>query len=614
MAYSMMTELSRSRSVVDVFGGYNHNLRINDGEFYEMRNLTPSYYPVMSPRGKRGNYAFPEGSGDTHKINGIIAKDALCYVDGTKLYVDNYLTGLTLEDSPKQLISMGAYIIIMPDKKYINTSDLTDFGNIEATFTTTGNVSYSLCNADGEDYSGTVAQSDEPKNEDGTVNESAIWIDTSSKPHTLKQYSSVNSMWVQIPTTYVKISSPNIASNFNRYDGVKISGIDTTAMPQLADFDGKISVLYDVRKDEDAEHLGQNDYIVIVGIIDAVGEQESTLTIERLMPKLDFITESGNRLWGCRYGKDNEGNVVNEIYASKLGDFKNWNCFMGTSTDSYTASCGTDGQWTGAVTHLGYPLFFKENCLHKVYGNFPSNFQIQTTACRGVMKGAGLSLAIVNELLFYKSRNGVCVYDGSLPSEISSAFGDEHFSGVDENQTDILRNGAVAGSHNNRYYISMKSEINGKWYLFVYDTASGMWFKEDNTRVDAFCSCRGELWFTDHETQTIRSVFGSGIPDTGSVKWSAETGVLGTSMPDKKYISSVLVRMSLETGSEIMFSAQYDSCGEWEHLATLRGTNLRTFTLPLKPKRCDHFRIRFEGTGGAKIYSITKTIEQGSDF
>lgn len=614
MAYSMMTELSRSRSVVDVFGGYNHNLRINDGEFYEMRNLTPSYYPVMSPRGKRGNYAFPEGSGDTHKINGIIAKDALCYVDGTKLYVDNYLTGLTLEDSPKQLISMGAYIIIMPDKKYINTSDLTDFGNIEATFTTTGNVSYSLCNADGEDYSGTVAQSDEPKNEDGTVNESAIWIDTSSKPHTLKQYSSVNSMWVQIPTTYVKISSPNIASNFNRYDGVKISGIDTTAMPQLADFDGKISVLYDVRKDEDAEHLGQNDYIVIVGIIDAVGEQESTLTIERLMPKLDFITESGNRLWGCRYGKDNEGNVVNEIYASKLGDFKNWNCFMGTSTDSYTASCGTDGQWTGAVTHLGYPLFFKENCLHKVYGNFPSNFQIQTTACRGVMKGAGLSLAIVNELLFYKSRNGVCVYDGSLPSEISSAFGDEHFSGVDENQTDILRNGAVAGSHNNRYYISMKSEINGKWYLFVYDTASGMWFKEDNTRVDAFCSCRGELWFIDHETQTIRSVFGSGIPDTGSVKWSAETGVLGTSMPDKKYISSVLVRMSLETGSEIMFSAQYDSCGEWEHLATLRGTNLRTFTLPLKPKRCDHFRIRFEGTGGAKIYSITKTIEQGSDF
>ena len=327
---------------------------------------------------------------------------------------------------------------------------------------------------------------------------------------------------------------------------------------------------------------------------------------------MDFVIESGNRLWGCKYGLV-DGRPVNEIYASKLGDFKNWNCFMGLSTDSYAASCGTDGQWTGAITHLGYPLFFKENFLHKVYGNFPSNFQIQSTACRGVQKGAGNSLAIVNEALFYKSRNGICVYDGSLPTEISSAFGDIHYSAVDESFGDPYRNGAVGGAHNNKYYISMRSEKDGKWYLFVFDTATGLWHKEDNTRASAFCSCDNEMYYVDHDDKKIKTVFGSGTLDASSVKWMAETGVIGTDSPDKKYVSKLNVRMALDKGAEVAFYAQCDSFGQWHHLSSMVGSSLRTFTTPIRPRRCDHFRLRIVGRGEAKIYSISKTIEEGSD-
>ena len=52
------------------------------------------------------------------------------------------------------------------------------------------------------------------------------------------------------------------------------------------------------------------------------------------------------------------------------------------------------------------------------------------------------SLAIVNEVLYYKSRSAICSYDGSLPVEISSALGDESYSN------------AVAGAFGNKYYIS----------------------------------------------------------------------------------------------------------------------------------------------------------------
>ena len=135
MKLTQINELPTSRDMIDVFEGYNHNLRIGGGEFYDMKNLTSSHYPILSPRCKRGIYEYPEGSGDNHSPNGLVAKDALCYVDGNTLYInEKRVDGLVLTDTPKQLISMGAYIVIMPDKVWVNTLDLTDYGNIEYTF------------------------------------------------------------------------------------------------------------------------------------------------------------------------------------------------------------------------------------------------------------------------------------------------------------------------------------------------------------------------------------------------------------------------------------------------------------------------------------------------
>ena len=592
--------MAASRQMIDVFAGYNHNIRIGDTEFYDMQNMTSSYYPVLSPRGQRGVYEYPEGSGTEHKINGLISKDALCYVDGTKLYINNNeVAGLVLTDTPKQLVSMGAYIVIMPDKKYVNTKDFTDIGNIEAVFTTTTPVTYEMCKVDGTVYTNTYKSATAPDPEQYT-----LWIDTSTTPNTLKQYSSANSVWSPIATTYIKIAAPNIAASFNRYDAVKISGFPSD-LSQFDDLEGQISPLWEVYHDEGDTDIGRaegtDDYVVVVGFLDEVFTRETTLKLERTMPALDYIVESGNRLWGCRYGKDINGNIVNEIYASKLGDFKNWNCFMGLSTDSYTASCGTDGMWTGAITHLGYPLFFKENYIHKVYGNFPANFQIQSTACRGVQRGCEKSLAIVNETLFYKARSGICAYDGSLPQEVSYVLGE------------ITYSDAVASAHGNKYYISMK-DSSGIYHLFVYDVAKNMWHKEDNIQIDGFCSCDGELYFIDSADQQIKTMLGSGKKDTAPVKWMAETGTLGTDSPDKKYISRLNVRMSLDIGARVRIFVQYDSSGKWDLILSMAGINLRTFTIPVRPRRCDHIKIRIEGEGDAKIYSITKTIEEGSDM
>jgi hypothetical protein len=595
MKLSKLNELPTSRDMIDVFGGYNHNLRIREGEFYDMTNLTSADYPVLSPRPKRGIYASPTNP------TGLIAKDALCYVDGANFVINGYKVDMGLNNEPKTLISMGAYVIIMPDKKYINTQkneadDAFDHGNIEAeAVISSGTVKFSLCKVDGTAFKNKDADGVEVEVPSGATapenpNNLDYWIDTSSTPCVIKQYSSTSAQWTSVATTYIKISSPNIGKAFEVNDGVIISGITIESLKDL----NNTMIVWDKG----------DGYIVVTGILEREFTQEVTeanpIKIERRMPNMDFIIESGNRLWGCRYGLALNGEVVNEIYASKLGDFKNWHCYAGISTDSYAATVGTDGQFTGAVTHMGYPIFFKENNMHKVYGNYPSNYQIQTTACRGVQKGCSKSLAIVNETLFYKSRSAICAYDGSLPVEMSFALGDMTYSD------------AVAGVLGNKYYISMKDAV-GEYHLFVYDASKGMWHREDNTQAVDFCNCRGNLYYIDYDDNKIRSVIGEGSTDTTRVKWSAETGFIGTDLPDKKYISRLVVRLSLEAGSSVVLSIEYDSLGAWEHLFTMDGTSLKTFSVPIKPKRCDHLRLRIDGEGNAKIFSITKTIEQGSD-
>ena len=580
MEYPTLYVKQKSRQMSDAFLGYNHNLRISDSEFYDMKNMTSEYYPVLVPRGSRGVYK------DGIKSNGIIAKDKLCYVDGSAFVIGDERIEMGLSNSPKNLTSMGAYVIIMPDRKYINTVNSKDRGDIDEVHSTKEDVSFTLCTITGSSYEVANISDVAPS----APSDGALWIDTSSTPHTLKKYSVANAMWVSVTTTYIKVASRGIGENLKQYDGVKLSGI---TIDELKGLNGS-HALWGCA----------DDYIIITGILDTVATQtveQGAITIARKMPVLDFIVESNNRLWGCRYGADEDGYTVNEIYACKQGDFKNWNCFMNLSTDSYSASCGTDGPFTGAITHLGYPLFFKENCIHKVYGNYPANFQIQSTACRGVQKESHRSLAIVNETLFYKGGNGVCAYDGSLPVEMSAALGEVHYSD------------AVAGAHGNKYYITMK-DADGIYHLFVYDTAKGMWHKEDNLQVDSFCSYMNEMYGIDHDTKHIITMLGSGTKDNEKVSWMVETGLLGMSMPDMKYISRLLIRMSLEIGAKVEVSIQYDSMGDWEQVCQMTVTSLRSFSIPVRPRRCDHFRLRIEGEGMGRIYSITKTIEQGSDI
>lgn len=324
---------------------------------------------------------------------------------------------------------------------------------------------------------------------------------------------------------------------------------------------------------------------------------ENAVTVERKVPKLDFMIENENRLWGC---------AESMIYASKLGDPFNFFVYDGLDTDGFAVDAGSSGIFTGAISYLGYPTFFKERNIYKVYGSTPSNFEIMGSATLGLAAGSEKSLAIAGETLFYLNRNGICMYTGGVPATISRSFGTERY-----------RN-ARAGSDGLKYWVSMQ-DMDDTWHLFCYDTQRGLWHEEDETRAIGFAWSEGALYMLDDSGDLwligTPGTIPEGAEEEDDFDWYAEFSDFTDDSPNKKGVSKLQIRMELEENASCTVKIQMDSDGEWviPNDGTMEEATKRSYWLAIIPERADHYRLRFEGTGGCRIYSISRDYYIGSE-
>lgn len=315
--------------------------------------------------------------------------------------------------------------------------------------------------------------------------------------------------------------------------------------------------------------------------------------LERRVPDLDFVTEQGNRVWGC-------SREENSIYACALGDPTNWYSYRGIASDSYAVSVGSDGAFTGAASCLGYLLFFKENCIHKLYGSKPSDYQMSSVRCRGVAANAAKSLCVIAETLYYLSPDGVMAWSGSLPAKVSGALDTGKLTAVDR---------AVGGQLDARYYLYLHRKTDtGSGRLLVYDTERGLWQEESaagtgmvSTGQQLYLWDGNALWAADPEREV------SGEDETG-LKFEAVTGDIGLAVPDDKYISRVTLRMDALAHTVLTVAVSYDG-GDWETVSSCAVTrDHQRVNLPFVPRRHDTMRLRFAGTGQMVLRSMAFTF------
>lgn len=584
-----LAETSAGKTVQLEFKGYNNTLTVGENEFAFTEKITLGHYPVLSPRPPMGMYtgAFdPEAEVSPNRCRGMLDMDGLIYVRGTRVYVKGVaLPGCVLEDSPKQLVKMGARVLIWPDKMLLDTEALT----AEPLGAKAENVSavFSLSRMDGTSYQGVIVSDTAPSD----PNNNTYWLDTSDdENHVLKVYSSALNMWAPVGTTYVKIEAAALGTLFRQGDGVTITGVDSPSF---------------TRAGTDYVVAGAgNGWIVVTGVIDA--GFTDTITVERRIPDMDFLVQFNNRVWGC-------SSENHEIYACKQGDPRNWYCYAGVSTDSYAATIGSPGDFTGAAVYMGSVLFFKDDCLHKVFGSMPANFQINEERLRGVKAGCHKSIAQVDEVLYYQSRRGVMAYGAGQPILVSENLGHVRY-----------RNG-VAGALNDEYFISMEDEDRpGTWATFVYNARRGAWLRDSAVRYVEMCASAGDLFMVDADTGTMYTrngtiderYYATAYGAEQHMEWAARTGDFLMDDPDKGHLSRIQLRVQLvDEDAEIDVGIRYDAAqlnADW--VARITGTGKRVVSVPIIPRRCDHFSIELAGRGDSKVFLLAKVLERGSEM
>lgn len=503
------------QTVQTAFAGLDLRLSACDGAVCAMTNMSGDEYPLAAVRkGRRtvGSFESPQG---VYSHDGLfIAADSgfFAYDDG------EWKRKGSLSAGNKKFVSLGKYIIILPDKKCYDRQSGA-LRSLESSWH--GPASFSDGTFAGEDAKG------------------------------------------------CRIVTTSTAFPFNVGDAVTISGASDND-------NNKTIIIREISEDKKSLGFYENSFTVS-------GSQ--TIVIKRSVPDMDYICENENRLWGCK---------GSTIYSSKLGDPFNWNVFDGLASDSYSVDVGSQGDFTACFSYLGYPVFFKEDQIYKVFGSKPSNYQVMSSATLGVMKGSDASLAVSGEVLYYHSKVGIMAYSGGVPQCVSSVLGDRNYSN------------AVGGSDGKRYYVSLLD--GGSRSLNCFDTISKQWYREDELDVIGFAYDK-----TLHALTSSGALlsFRDDSPDEGMINSELEFADFVEESPNKKSTAKLLIRVGLEENSTLNVLMSFDG-GEYISVSTLASKGKRSYYLPIQLRRCDRFRIKLKGTGNWRMYSLTREFSKGS--
>lgn len=308
------------------------------------------------------------------------------------------------------------------------------------------------------------------------------------------------------------------------------------------------------------------------------------VTITRRVPDAQHACSYGNRLWACAH---------DSVWCTKLGDPLSWFWYEAdengaVATAAWSVDVGAPGDFSGCAATGSGVVFLKPGGLWRLYGTRPTNFQLVASAALGAEQDSGRSLVTAAETLYYLSPVGAARTAGGRPVRIGDALGRTLTHGV-------------AGTDGTRWYLSARDERSVR-HLFVYDTRSGLWSREDDFDARGFAQCGGALY-----AQDTRGVWRFGAGSTAQMESLLETGDFTSGSPDCKRLLRVQLRLEAEAGASITAAAQYDSDGQWHTLANVTAGAKRSFTLPVLPRRCDHFRLRLTGTGAWRLLSLTRT-------
>lgn len=542
MSFPAINNIGSYKYGAEKFSGINLSNGTPLGEWERLENMCFSRYPALT---------VCEPAAVTELAEGITGwtwrKNSLVYTVADGIYTDGEKIPLTLSEGSKTLVNIGAYTVILPDFASVNTHDKSV-------------KTFPKSSAEGDllEY---------------------------NQNQTRPTVSIYKLFYMDIPSTDGKVEGFSEGDNVTvewTYNGRKKSKSLIIKTIAVESYTGKgcVSVNFDTSGLPDTTYFYTQDRRMERFMVPRI-----TGAVMKKGPKeLDFVIEHNNRLWGCSSEK-------HEVYCSKLGDPLNWGEYAGISTDAWAATVGTDGDFTGAAVYGDSVLFFKEDCVHIIYGTKASNFTVSTLRLRGVQKGSDKSLCISNGLLYYKAPEGIYAFNGSAAFKTDARLGD-----------DITL--SACGTADDRQVIMIMSDGKARCYDFVHDC----WYMRTVGNAVSAHNVNGILYAIAEKDGRLSLIQLSGreklLPHADNMPgFTAESGWIGRgdTFGYFKNLRFVISEQHTYQLTDVSFKIEI-RCdgGAWQEIYSYSGTDKRSdehelIISPIIPIRCQKLKIRLSG-------------------
>ena len=314
-----LNQLTGSRQLLRAFGGINETYSCSEAELSAALNFSGRGFPALQTRALRKKVR------DVEKVNGMYHLNGLLICRGMGLeYAPDGQAGRTaavtlenvLTDDRKELAGMGSKVLIWPDKLAFDT----ETGQLEPLGAKweLGDRKMTVCPCDteGKVYEVAGAGDTEPESpEDGQLFLKGAAGNLYDYESVLEKWSAKSGKWVQVLVNTVRMTCPGIGSLLKEGDTVTLTGMPQAVCDALAaDLNGEIVVqalegddlVASLTPAQDSSRYYGSWTVTATGtswrsLDGARTENEGlavSITLERRVPELDFVTEQGNRVWG----------------------------------------------------------------------------------------------------------------------------------------------------------------------------------------------------------------------------------------------------------------------------------------------------------------------------
>lgn len=584
------------------FGGLKHCRSCSDGEIYDMNNITLDEFPLIKTRKPRKRFA---------SINREFVMDF--YADnGQVLYTntngDLFIHGIgkmakNLQNGRKKFVRFGNRVVVLPDKILLNmtykilgildfVSELPETGNTFGDAYAVSNFQTEWSHRNIYVWNGNewifMRQFDQPMSISDQRNQPLIGTYVSGNYGTLNSVLMGNSAGVYLNRGW-KVG-----------DAVKISGCTKVEK------NNKTVIIRDIVDVETGTLFVFSDYAFETpDSSENAYNEEGIITLERVVPDMDFMFECNNRLWGAK-GKT--------IYASKLGDPTNWYFFDGLSIDSWSIDTQSKGNIVGGWGDY-YPYFLREDGMTIVCGSVPSGYQCyDKSAIPGLKKGEERSIAHAGAYTLWLSREGMVLFGDDTGRIMKDIFRD-----WDLNDIKAVSAGTKA------YFLcwTEKEHNSGMDHvIFCFDSRTGLWEKQSGAGYTELAYDGGVLYgLSPAEERSDINILNGGTElqenDEIEIYSDVQFGDFYSDTENRKATDLLMLRVEMEPNAELDVYIKYDSCGKYELLETIsggkNGISKRTIDIPITPRRCDHYHIMLMGNGQWTLYAMSRNIRTGSE-